>query len=63
MATIKTTKTIVAKSELQRVVYGRKSFLIFNWWEQVRIDSIESDLFIKTEEKYKHIYLNGKKLK
>lgn len=45
-----------------RVVYEKKSFLIFTWYSKLKSESVGKDLVIDTLEKYDRIILNGKEL-
>lgn len=57
------TITVIEESEDYRVELRRKSWLIFSWWETVKVDKINGkSLHINTLEEYDEIYLNGNPL-
>jgi hypothetical protein len=60
-------KTIVeGTEEVKKTLEKREGrfFLFFKtvWWEEVAIDHIGSDIYIKTDREIRQVYLNGKPL-
>lgn len=54
--------TVVEMEETNKVVYEKKSWLIFSWYVKVYAEKIGKDLVINTVEEYDKIFINGKEV-
>ena len=53
---------IVGISQNQRVVYERKTWLIFSWEVKVSAEKMANDIVICCDQEIDRVYLNGKEL-